>query len=267
MLRDSGLSNPGQDLRSTDWLGWALGGSPKHIFLLSQHGFVGGNSRQTAKAGRGGVWPAVPFFYLADRVSGLGEAGTALAPLPLSISPVGIDETATSHSLLNHLGQCNFSGFLFILLGQVLNESKKRIWLHTPPKTSSVFFTPTNPPLQRLKESPASASAAAIFPFHQAMLRTEKTQDLEAFSECSSGCQSGWTLYLCHSQNTSPIKDISAREDEEDDLSMLSDASSGPPNIKQDDYFNVCYSSNDGDDFPTSFSQNRPKRRGGLRKS
>ncbi|XP_057488877.1 protein SOB FIVE-LIKE 5-like [Actinidia eriantha] len=62
-------------------------------------------------------------------------------------------------------------------------------------------------------------------------------------SECSSGCESGWTLYLeqsflspypsesgCYSEENRPVKD----EDEEEDLSMISDASSGPPIYHED---------------------------------
>ncbi|MED6217746.1 hypothetical protein PIB30_020545 [Stylosanthes scabra] len=71
-------------------------------------------------------------------------------------------------------------------------------------------------------------------------------------SECSSGCESGWTLYLepsflNHNNNAStftpflsqeqnnkdtikPNSSVRQEEDEdEDNLSMLSDASSGPP--------------------------------------
>ncbi|XP_027365848.1 uncharacterized protein LOC113872468 [Abrus precatorius] len=79
-------------------------------------------------------------------------------------------------------------------------------------------------------------------------------------SECSSGCESGWTLYLEHSflnQNASHrdtrfiggtegfyeeehkdkrVKDENSREE---DLSMISDASSGPPHFPDDEpYFN-----------------------------
>ncbi|KAL2349540.1 hypothetical protein Fmac_003540 [Flemingia macrophylla] len=71
-------------------------------------------------------------------------------------------------------------------------------------------------------------------------------------SECSSGCESGWTLYLEHSfqlnQNVSSHttsqfigeedegfcydKEKGKKEEtEEEDLSMVSDASSGPPNL------------------------------------
>ncbi|KAL3843842.1 hypothetical protein ACJIZ3_001245 [Penstemon smallii] len=74
--------------------------------------------------------------------------------------------------------------------------------------------------------------------------------------ECSSGCESGWTLYL---EDHSSIDFVDARkrinpsfsiklkrskqeteetedeeEEEEEDLSMVSDASSGPPHFQQD---------------------------------
>lgn len=78
-------------------------------------------------------------------------------------------------------------------------------------------------------------------------------------SEWSSGCESGWTLYLDHSVSSSPspcFRDINGcekrrrskdscnqnylhrkdQEDEEDDLSMISDASSGPRNISEEDF-------------------------------
>lgn len=67
-------------------------------------------------------------------------------------------------------------------------------------------------------------------------------------SECSSGCESGWTLYFEHSVNpsrrdsASPFLDErddedlcdenrgkGIEDDEEEGLSMVSDASSGPP--------------------------------------
>lgn len=72
-------------------------------------------------------------------------------------------------------------------------------------------------------------------------------------SECSSGCESGWTLYLDHSfqlkhnasSHTSSQfigeddrlcddkrdKKAKNEEAEEEDLSMVSDASSGPPHL------------------------------------
>lgn len=73
-------------------------------------------------------------------------------------------------------------------------------------------------------------------------------------SECSSGCESGWTLYLDRSLNTSQShtpslgcyeetkhkKAQNIEDSDEEDLSMVSDASSGPPHLPYDDdvYFN-----------------------------
>ncbi|KAL3614358.1 hypothetical protein CASFOL_042432 [Castilleja foliolosa] len=68
---------------------------------------------------------------------------------------------------------------------------------------------------------------------------------------CSSGCESGWTLYLEHSsissynqENHKFIKnEISKRlndeqeddDDDDEDLSMVSDASSGPPHLPEEE--------------------------------
>ncbi|KAK4284465.1 hypothetical protein QN277_001294 [Acacia crassicarpa] len=72
-------------------------------------------------------------------------------------------------------------------------------------------------------------------------------------SECSSGCESGWTMYLEQSflnQNGShrenrfygECKEKRVQDEEEameEDLSMVSDASSGPPHFPDDEaYFN-----------------------------
>ncbi|KAF3446538.1 hypothetical protein FNV43_RR11718 [Rhamnella rubrinervis] len=75
-------------------------------------------------------------------------------------------------------------------------------------------------------------------------------------SECSSGCESGWTLYLDQSfvsetqfqRNGETVgygeKGAREVEVEEEDLSMVSDASSGPPHYHEDDqdcfYRNGC---------------------------
>lgn len=67
-------------------------------------------------------------------------------------------------------------------------------------------------------------------------------------SECSSGCESGWTLYLEHSfLSPHPSKRMktekqSASEDEEgeeeeEDSSMVSDASSGPRIFHEEECF------------------------------
>ncbi|PIN11599.1 hypothetical protein CDL12_15784 [Handroanthus impetiginosus] len=60
-------------------------------------------------------------------------------------------------------------------------------------------------------------------------------------SQCSSGCESGWTMYLDQmSESTDPYKrrgfvqvkegaQYVNQDQEDEDLSMVSDASSGPP--------------------------------------
>ncbi|KAF3778803.1 hypothetical protein EJ110_NYTH31538 [Nymphaea thermarum] len=54
---------------------------------------------------------------------------------------------------------------------------------------------------------------------------------------CSSGCESGWTMYLEHSVRAPapPPCEIQDGECEEEDLSMVSDASSGPPPLQSED--------------------------------
>lgn len=70
-------------------------------------------------------------------------------------------------------------------------------------------------------------------------------------SECSSGCESGWTTYLDQSSNSAdqyPKADSDknhwsrgvnvneeGEEDEDEDLSMVSDASSGPRNFHEEE--------------------------------
>ncbi|XP_059644278.1 protein SOB FIVE-LIKE 5-like [Cornus florida] len=79
-------------------------------------------------------------------------------------------------------------------------------------------------------------------------------------SECNSGCESGWTLYLEHSflsshkanngsyVNHEEKKAAKDEEDEEEDLSMVSDASSGPPHFHEEgdygSYYNGCFNYN-----------------------
>ncbi|KAL1564542.1 protein SOB FIVE-LIKE 5-like [Salvia divinorum] len=66
--------------------------------------------------------------------------------------------------------------------------------------------------------------------------------------ECSSGCDSGWTLYLQQSsisadpydrEDESPEhrtkRSNQEDEDEDEDLSMVSDASSGPPQLHEEE--------------------------------
>ncbi|KAK6938568.1 hypothetical protein RJ641_032076 [Dillenia turbinata] len=66
-------------------------------------------------------------------------------------------------------------------------------------------------------------------------------------SECSSGCESGWTLYLDQSSqgynnhenlnyqdyNRGKQEYVDDDDDDDADLSMVSDASSGPPNMNE----------------------------------
>ncbi|KAL8195267.1 hypothetical protein R6Q57_025670 [Mikania cordata] len=64
--------------------------------------------------------------------------------------------------------------------------------------------------------------------------------------ESSSGCESGWTLYLDHSKNANfAAQDhphdqhdehdhgVEDDDEEDDDMSMVSDASSGPPHLQE----------------------------------
>ncbi|KAK8933853.1 hypothetical protein KSP39_PZI015294 [Platanthera zijinensis] len=100
------------------------------------------------------------------------------------------------------------------------------------------------------------------------MLTVEKSDDLEQLkvvvenrsdSQCCTGSQSGWTLYLEQSQSQSQsLHDRTSssvfqeEEDEDDeaeeDLSMLSDASSGPPHAHDDEenYSSSCTDEGDG---------------------
>ncbi|CAL9073131.1 unnamed protein product [Musa textilis] len=50
-------------------------------------------------------------------------------------------------------------------------------------------------------------------------------EEEEMSSDCRSGCQSGWTAYL----------EDEEEEEEEEGLSMVSDASSGPPQLREQD--------------------------------
>ncbi|KAI8014036.1 hypothetical protein LOK49_LG05G03262 [Camellia lanceoleosa] len=74
-------------------------------------------------------------------------------------------------------------------------------------------------------------------------------------SECSSGCESGWTMYLDDYDHQSSYsadqfkknggrvvsedcgyKSANVKDfDEDEDLSMVSDASSGPPHVREDE--------------------------------
>ncbi|CAK9155440.1 unnamed protein product [Ilex paraguariensis] len=96
-------------------------------------------------------------------------------------------------------------------------------------------------------------------------------------SECSSGCESGWTMYLDQSSNSAdqcdrvgfPINDEDCRskgenvveeeEEEDEDLSMVSDASSGPPQFHENgDFF---YDTSSHFCFASSTSEQANKRK------
>ncbi|CAN4122545.1 unnamed protein product [Withania somnifera] len=90
-------------------------------------------------------------------------------------------------------------------------------------------------------------------------------------SECTSGCESGWTMYLDQLSNSADQynrRDFSNKnhygiykteyvdEDQEDeDMSMVSDASSGPPHFHEEQY---CFNEN-GYSFYPSASENTKK--------
>ncbi|GMN37921.1 hypothetical protein TIFTF001_007203 [Ficus carica] len=99
-------------------------------------------------------------------------------------------------------------------------------------------------------------------------------------SECSSGCESGWTVYLeqsflspnasagdfhgkttgkfCNGIRRNEKEDNDEEDDdvkEEEDLSMVSDASSGPPhNFHEDNEIVLRLNHNSGEDYKCSKS-------------
>ncbi|KAL1534502.1 protein SOB FIVE-LIKE 5-like isoform X2 [Salvia divinorum] len=71
--------------------------------------------------------------------------------------------------------------------------------------------------------------------------------------ECSSGCESGWTLYFQQSyerEGDSPEPRTKRfTEEDDEDLSMVSDASSGPPQVHEEEGYgrsdrNDCFYDN-----------------------
>ncbi|ONK59868.1 uncharacterized protein A4U43_C08F11790 [Asparagus officinalis] len=75
---------------------------------------------------------------------------------------------------------------------------------------------------------------------------TEFEEEEKASSDCTSGCQSGWTMYFEKSYESKAISmqyhqlQDEEEEEEEEDLSMVSDASSGPPHFRDDDDEHCC---------------------------
>lgn len=99
-------------------------------------------------------------------------------------------------------------------------------------------------------------------------------------SECSSGCESGWTLYLEHSFLSHGGSDhivgresgfcdgywkakATEEEEEVEDLSMVSDASSGPPHLFEDE---ACSHEDDAHFSHASKSATLGKRKGKKQK-
>ncbi|XP_039137310.1 histone H3.v1-like [Dioscorea cayenensis subsp. rotundata] len=104
------------------------------------------------------------------------------------------------------------------------------------------------------------------------MLRMGRWEEAQGdSSECTSGCQSGWTMYLDHSfdkqhhlpflkpsshhlqeqvqaeEQEEEVEEEEEEEEEEEDLSMVSDASSGPPHHHgEEECHHHCYFFSDG---------------------
>ncbi|CAN6685496.1 unnamed protein product [Malus baccata var. baccata] len=108
-------------------------------------------------------------------------------------------------------------------------------------------------------------------------------------SECSSGCESGWTAYLEHSDYLSHIpsasrsRDMNGKrksdfcdiqvdeepDDEEEDQSMVSDASSGPPHFNENEvhFDENNNNNNNGCSYPPQISKDAENLKiGGKRK-
>ncbi|CAI9104251.1 OLC1v1002887C1 [Oldenlandia corymbosa var. corymbosa] len=100
-------------------------------------------------------------------------------------------------------------------------------------------------------------------------------------SECSSGCESGWTLYLDDKSFVSALDnnhkdgflgkgkcERRTEEEEEEDMSMVSDASSGPPHVPEEEsyYGNddtyKCFHHESVDAARLNSTKNRAKKQG-----
>ncbi|KAG9153066.1 hypothetical protein Leryth_012335 [Lithospermum erythrorhizon] len=100
-------------------------------------------------------------------------------------------------------------------------------------------------------------------------------------SECSSGCESGWTMYFDqHSEShqgqynrndeeetlrskREHINDDYIEEQESEDLSMVSDASSGPPHLHEDE---KCYVRNEYISYLSDKPEENQKKVKGLKR-
>ncbi|PWA96713.1 hypothetical protein CTI12_AA036360 [Artemisia annua] len=61
----------------------------------------------------------------------------------------------------------------------------------------------------------------------------EQKMEQDFGSGCSSGCESGWTIYLGQSQYLCDSFYNTKNVEEDDDMSMVSDATSGPQHVQQ----------------------------------
>ncbi|GAA0140704.1 hypothetical protein LIER_02005 [Lithospermum erythrorhizon] len=100
-------------------------------------------------------------------------------------------------------------------------------------------------------------------------------------SECSSGCESGWTMYFDqHSEShqgqynrndeeetlrskREHINDDYIEEQESEDLSMVSDASSGPPHLHEDE---KCFVRNEYISYLSDKPEENQKKVKGLKR-
>ncbi|KAJ8455442.1 hypothetical protein OPV22_035136 [Ensete ventricosum] len=108
-------------------------------------------------------------------------------------------------------------------------------------------------PVQRHTEREERRSCYLLSPSYIDEMKVgeeEAEEEEEMSSDCSSGCQSGWTMYLeqSSSQFCKTVVDEKAgsyqhEEKEEEGLSMVSDASSGPPQLRleDDEHHSRCY--------------------------
>ncbi|CAL9129547.1 unnamed protein product, partial [Musa acuminata var. zebrina] len=136
-------------------------------------------------------------------------------------------------------------------------ERKDKTSLGFGPVAIHFFLPPFSLPLllsssptffrERERERERGASACRTVAHIDPMMLGEEE---DVSSECSSGCQSGWTAYLDQSSYDSPQPLVynkagylqeEEEEEEEEDLSMVSDASSGPPHFHEEDEPSFCY--------------------------
>ncbi|RWW86329.1 hypothetical protein BHE74_00004899, partial [Ensete ventricosum] len=105
-------------------------------------------------------------------------------------------------------------------------------------------------PVQRHTEREERRSCYLLSPSYIDEMKVGEEEEEEMSSDCSSGCQSGWTMYLeqSSSQFCKTVVDEKAgsyqhEEKEEEGLSMVSDASSGPPQLRleDDEHHSRCY--------------------------